>query len=181
MFKKKQIEEARDGAKTFDGKINLIEFEKDNEVIESFSRPQVIEKYFDYDFEPDYFINNFRSIIDKEKNKDAGAKIYINGININQISKIYLDNEIKVIEEIPADNLELNDTIKAKLNQTIIDIDNLNTSEKIKIDETYKQNASVVIFKNFKMALKEKQYEILQNHLIDLFCDAIIIFVNLKK
>lgn len=178
MFKKKKQNIIRDGSKTFDCKISSIELIY-NKKSELFTRPQVVEKSFLDASQIDDFIsaistNNFAN---QNQLASTPSEIYINGININQISKNYLDAEIKVVGEVVEEN---ESAIVNKLCFEKLDEINLTVAEKINLSEVYKQNPSIVIFNNFETDLSEKEYEKLQQSLINLFCDSIVIFVNVK-
>jgi len=177
MFKKKKKNEVRDGAKVFESKINTIEFIF-NKKSEKFTRPQVVDKVFLNESLIEEFINacSTNNFINKNFNKTTPSEVYINGININQVSKTYLD-EIKIVASIKQ---EQQLAIVNKLCFEKLENFNLTIPEKIELSEIYKQNPSVVIFNNFKVDLNEKEFEKLQQSIINLFCDSIIIFAKTK-
>lgn len=173
MFKRKKQKSVRDGAKTFSGYINTLELVYNSGNSSLYSRPCVINKNFDNITECDLFINLISNNLVENKTFDT----YINGININQINSLFLKNQIVVVKEINDEpNIQIaSSIILEKLNDL-----NLTVGEQIKLSEAYKQNPSVLVFDNFKTNLSEKEYNKLYTSLLDLFCDAILIFVSSK-
>lgn len=179
MFKRKKKSIVHLGAKTFDGKINLIEIAKNGKVVNHFSRPQFVALELSSEETSSLISGLTKTKISQVETEDKTIplnEIYLNGINVNQINTNYLNAEIIVLDE----NLNGITSNQNNLNVAIRELDSLTDEEKAKLNNVYAINPSVVIFKNFKTDLPEKKYEKLKNVLLDLFCDAIILFITEK-
>ncbi len=180
LFKRKKKPIEHVGAKKFDGKINLIEIVKNGLITYHFSRPQIVELELDNND----IINLINGLTKSEpdelediSNTNSKNEIYLNGINVNQINSNYLKQHVIVVEK-DLTQLDINDNLE--LNAIIKDIECLSPEEKSVLNNIYNINPSVVIFNEFKLDLLTKQYEQLKNVLLNLFCDAIILFIKQK-
>ena len=169
MFKRKK-KAIQTGAKYFENNINTLELvtESGNEL---FLRPSVIEKTFNSDEEATAFLSALR-LNDGKSDID----VYANGIKIEQVSLEFINKKFKLITgKFNGEETTANAEVLEKLETA-----DLTDAEKAELCKAYADNPNVVVFYNYKTELSEKQLEKLKGPILSLFCDAIVLFVNVK-
>ncbi len=169
MFKRKKTV-THTGAKYFENNINTLELVSTNSS-ELLLRPSVIEKAFNSAEDATNFLSALR-LVEGKSNLD----VYANGIKIEQVSLEFLNKKVKLITgKVNSEQSLINKTVLEKLEEV-----DLTDNEKNELCLAYADNPNVVVFYNYKTELNEKQLEKLKGPLLSLFCDAIILFVNVK-